>query len=157
MEDVEPALAPTKLVVAQANVEDDGLLRLGEIGNAKQILGFEIGDDDRGALAEDFLRLGDDVAVGGKQVFDQLVVLTEEGAALVVVGQGKPRALQAVVGERLVDEGKRDGLGIGLAQIMNGNGDGWWRAVGSRRRGLRRALLLRDGAERKQRKKQQES
>ena len=42
-----------------------------QIGNAKQILGFEIGDDDRGALAQDFLRLGGYVAVGGEQVFDQ--------------------------------------------------------------------------------------
>ena len=67
MEDVEPALRPNKLVVAQANVEDDRLLCPGQIGNAKQILGFEIGDDDRGALAQDFLRLGGYVAVGGEQ------------------------------------------------------------------------------------------
>ena len=68
MEDVERALRPTKLIVAQANVEDDRLLCPGQIGNAKQILGFEIGDDDRGALAQDFLRLGGYVAVGGEQV-----------------------------------------------------------------------------------------
>jgi len=92
MENVEPALAPAKLVVVQANVEDDRLLGLGQIGNAKQILGFEIGDDDRWALAQNFLRFGDDVAVGRKQVFDQLVVLAEKREPLLLLSVKASRA-----------------------------------------------------------------
>ena len=60
-------------------------LRLGKVGDGEQVLGLEIGDDDGGAVLQDLLGLGDDVAVGREDVFDEIVLLAEKLAALVVV------------------------------------------------------------------------
>ena len=123
MEDVEAALLLAQVIIAQADIEDDRVLRLGKIGNGEKVLGLEIGDDDGGAVLQDLLGLGDDIAVGGQDILDEIVFLTEELAALVVVLDGEPRALDAVVGQNGIDEGERHRLVIGLAEIMDGDLD----------------------------------
>ena len=106
------------------------VLGLGQIGDAEQILSLEIGDDDGVALGQDLLGLGDDVAILRHDVLDQLVVLAEEGAAPIVVLDGETRALDAVVGEHLVDERQGHRLVIGFAEIMDFDIDRGRRALG---------------------------
>ena len=122
-------------------------LGLGKVGDGEQVLGFEIGDDDRRTLAQDLLGLSDDVAVGREEVFDELIFLTEKGAALVVVGDGEAGALHAVVGQDWIDQRQRRRLVIGLGEIVD-------LAVHRRRRsqngrccGVGRLLLLGNRAE----------
>ena len=122
MEDVERALRPTKLIVAQANVEDDRLLCPGQIGNAKQILGFEIGDDDRGALAQDFLRLGGYVrrrrGAGGRAV--AFVAFREDHSELLGVARlaADPDYMSAEYAVIVRSDLKGAGLGWTLMQHL---------------------------------------
>jgi hypothetical protein len=111
-------------------------LASGRSATASRSLGLEISDDDGGTVLQDVLRLGDDVAFGGKDVLDKLVVLAEKLAALVVVLDGEPRALNAVVGENGIDERERHRLVVvSLAEIVDGDLGG--------RRSRRRLRLIR--------------
>jgi len=124
-EDVEAALLLSQVVVTQADVEDDRVLRLRKIGDGEQVLGLEIGNNDDGTVLQNLLRLGDDVSFGRNDVLDELVMLAEKLAALVVVFDGEPRALNAVVGENGIDEGERHRLVVvSLAEIVDGDIDG---------------------------------
>ena len=110
MEDVEAALLAAQRVVAQTDIEDDRVLRLRQIGDGEQVVRLEIGNDDGGAVFQDLLGLGGNVAVGRDDVLDEVVFLAEELTALVVILDGEPRPLQTVVGEYGVDERERNRL-----------------------------------------------
>ena len=140
----------------EPDVEDDRVLGLGQIGDGEQVLGFEIGDDDRGALAQDLLGLGDHVAIGREDVLDELVILAEKGAALVVVGDGEAGALHAVVGQDRIDQRQRRRLVIGLAEIVDRDVDRRRRARNGRCRRVGRLLLLGNRAEAEQWKSEQQ-
>ena len=121
VKDVGAALLLAQLVVAQSHIEDDGLLGLRQVGDGDQVRHFEVGDDDGGAIAKDlFCRLRH-VAVGGDDRFFEHIVLTDETAALVVLDNGKTRALHPLVGDNLVEQGQRHRLVIGLAQVVDGD------------------------------------
>ena len=63
----------------------------------------------------------------GEDIFHQIVFLTEELAALVVVLYGDARTGEAVVGDDLIDKRERHRLVIGLAEIVDDDLDGWRR------------------------------
>jgi hypothetical protein len=105
-----------------------------------EVLGFEIRDDDGRTALQDVLGLGHDVAVGGKDVLDEIVVLAEKLAALVVVLDGEPRALDAVVGQDGIDQGQRRRLVVSLAEIVDDDVDRRWRGRRLRFAGGTRAM-----------------
>jgi len=134
----------------------DGGLGLRQIGDRQQVVSLQIGDDDGGTVRHDLLGLGDHVAILGQDVLDQLIVLAEKGAALIVVLDGEPRALQPIAGEHLVDERQGDRLVIDLAEIIDPDVDGWRRAVDDRCLVVPRLLLLCGDAVTEQRRQQQQ-
>ena len=109
--------------VVGANVHDHRVLGLGQIGDGEQIGSFEIGDDQRIAVLQNFLRLGDDVAVGRHDRLDELEGIADEIAGLVRFLDGDARALNALVGDDLLGIGERQRLLILLAEIDDGQRD----------------------------------
>jgi hypothetical protein len=156
VENVGAALLLAERIVAEADIEDDRILGLGQIGNAEQVLQLEIGDDDGVTLGQDLLGLGDDIAILRHDVLGQLVILAKKGAAAIVVLDGKARALKAVVGEHLVGERQGHRFVIGLAEIMDLDIDRRRRAFDRGGRSFQRPLLLRGGAVAKERKQEQQ-
>ena len=136
MEDVLAALLLPERHVVRANVHDDRVLGLGQIGDGKEIGSFEIGDDQRVALLENLFRLGDDVAVGRHDGLDELEGIADEIAGLVRFLDGDARALDALIGDDLLGIGERQRLLILLAEIDDGQRDLRRRrgGVGGRRR-----------------------
>ena len=126
--------------VVGANVHDHRVLGLGQIGDGKEIGSFEVGDDQRVAVLEDLLRLGDDVAVGRHDGLDELEGIADEIAGLVRFLDGDARALNALVGDDLLGIGERQRLVILLAEIDDGQRDlrRGRGGVGGRCRSLRR-------------------
>jgi hypothetical protein len=78
VEDVEAALLATQRVVAETDIEEDRVLRLGQIGDGEQVVRLEGGNDDEGAVFQDLFGLGGNVAVDRDDVLDEVVFLAEE-------------------------------------------------------------------------------
>ncbi len=60
---VLPALFLSELGRAGADVHDDRVLGLGQIGDGEKIVGLEVGDDERASLGKDALGRLDDVVL----------------------------------------------------------------------------------------------
>ena len=129
MEDVRAAFLAAERIVAQAHIEDDGVLRLGKIGDGKQVVRLQVGDDRCRGRPQNLLGLGDDIAVDRNDILDELIVLIDEAAASVVVGDAEARALEPVVGQDAVDERKRNGLLVFLGEIVDGDLPDWRRIL----------------------------
>ena len=120
VEHVGPALLLAQGVVVGADVENDGALRLGQIGDGEKIRRLEVGNDERVACRQQLLGLGRDVAVLRHHRLEQLVVLADQAPGAIVLLQRNARALHAGVGDDLVDQRERRRLVVVLAEIDDG-------------------------------------
>ena len=82
MEHVGAAELLAERLVVRADIDDDRVLGLGQIGDGEQVLGLEIGDDEGIALGEDLLGLGHHVGVRRHDRLDELEGVADEAAGL---------------------------------------------------------------------------
>ena len=137
MEDIGAAELLAERFLVGADVDDDRVGGLGQVGHGDEIFRLEIGDDEGVALGEDLLGLRHHVGVRGDDRFDQLEGKADERARLVGFLDDEARALDAFVGDDLLGIRERQRLLIFLAEIDDGHG-GLDRHEARRRIGSRR-------------------
>ena len=121
MEDIGAAELLAERFLVGADVDDDRVGGLGQVGDGDEIVRLEIGDDEGVALGEDLLGLRHHVGVRGDDGFDQLEGEADERARLVGFLDDEARALDAFVGDDLLGIGERQRLLIFLAEIDDGH------------------------------------
>ena len=119
---VRAAILLTQAVGARANIHDDRIFGLGQIGNGEQILGLEIGDDKGIAFGEDLLGLGHYVGILGHARLDELKGVADEATRLVRLLDDETRALDALVEDRFLRVGERQRFLVFLAEIDDRHG-----------------------------------
>src|SRR5262249_4628328 len=102
VEHIRAALLLPEAIVARADVDEDRVLSLRQIGNSDMVFGFEIGDDEGIALGKNLLGLGDNVAVGRNDGLNELEGIGDEPPWLVGLLDDPARALNAFVEDRLL-------------------------------------------------------
>ena len=117
MEDVLAAFLLAQLGRAGADVHDERVFGLGQIGHGQQIVGLEVGDEEAVAGRQRFLGFRHDVLVCGDDDFLKLEAIADEITGLVRLLQHEARALDAFVGDHLLRIGERERLFVFLTEI----------------------------------------
>ena len=81
MEDIDAAFLLAERGCAGADVHDQRVLGLRQIGDGEEIVGLEIGDDEASPSLQHLLGLGHDVAVLGNDGLDQVEGVADEAPA----------------------------------------------------------------------------